>query len=56
MYILIMEDNSMVQTASITEDDMSAANDGILTIIDTETCQSFYDDEWHEIETYVQES
>jgi hypothetical protein len=52
MFLLILEDWSMVKVKEITEDDKRAVVDGMLEIVDMDTEQKFTNTGWRDIEVY----
>ena len=55
MYLIITEDGTAYKAKKITEGDMSCCDDGLLTVIDTNTLQDYYQGEWTDIEEYITE-
>ena len=51
MYLIIMEDSTVWQADTISDDERSAADDGILDIIDISGPQptQYHDNNWHGI-------
>ncbi len=54
-YIMIFEDGMPYQSTEITDSDRAAVSDGILEIIDLETCKTFYNDKWNDIPQWGEE-
>ena len=52
MYILIFEDGSMVKSASISDEDTKAADDGLVDIIDCDDDSPlrYFDNGWTDID------
>lgn len=53
MFIFIFEDNEVMKTDNVTQEDKDSADDGILEIIDisnNENPKTYFENEWHEIE------
>ena len=46
MYIIVMEDFNVYKAETITEDDMSAADDGIIDIIRVSDFTQYSEGEW----------
>jgi hypothetical protein len=49
-----MEDGEMLKTPEITEGDLSAADDGLIDLVDLheENPKRYYAEEWHAIESW----
>ena len=51
-YIMIMEGGEIYKSKTLTEDDKTSADNGILDIIDIKTMKQYYEGEWHEMQVW----
>lgn len=48
-YLIIFEDSSLYKTDTISDDDKSSCDNGILDIVDMGTGKQYLDGEWNDI-------
>jgi hypothetical protein len=52
MFIIIMEGGEVFKSETINDNDKTAADDGIIDIIDTDIMQQYSEGHWYEMEKW----